>query len=396
MQANPGTRWALVNDTMKDVRDVMVLGESGICTIAPPWFKPVYEPSKALVTCPNGSIAYMYSAEAPELLRGPQFNGGWGDELPKWKYNQEITWDNLQFCMRLQPNFGLALTTTPRMTETYERIIDDKMTAVSFCTTFENESHLDPIFIAKMKQRYEGTRIGRQELFAERLRDNPGSLFKADWIDISRLKDGPPVHVQLQTVVVAIDPNAGSQDPESGAETGIVVVARGSDGHGYILGDYTTKGSPGDWAKAALRAYERHHADLIVAERNNGGTMVEHTVRTIPSDPGVHPAGKDVRVKLVWASRGKTTRAEPVASAYEGGKIHHCGIFNALEGQMCRYDPTKPDEGLKDRMDALVWGCTEAMILGGNYCPPMGGGSRPQIVVPSFRDHAAPSPRFSR
>lgn len=380
---------ALVGATAADVRDYQIEHPySGLIAVSPPWFKPTYEPSKRRVTWPNGAYATIFTSEEPEGLRGGGFNLAWVDELAKWSGDQQYTWDMLEFALRerTEPRPRVVVSTTPRPTPTYFAVRDDPRTVVTGGPMRENAANLDPDFVRRIEEKYRGTRLGRQELDAEDDLEVPGALWTQDMIDQARLWR---VSTRLVRVVVAIDPNAGSADPESGAETGIVVAARGSDGHGYVLADATCKGSPETWGKAALKAYEAWQCDRVIGEKNNGGDMVEHVVRTVPAGSD-HPAGALVPYKAVWASRGKAIRAEPVASLYEQRRVHHIGEFRDLERQMCSFIPTedtqlsqhtqghqkKKKKPKKDRMDALVWALTEVMLGGGNPGTVMVGGRR--------------------
>jgi predicted phage terminase large subunit-like protein len=223
----------------------------------------------------------------------------------------------------------------------------DPLTVVTRGSTYENIANLPADFRTRIIQRYEGTRVGRQELHAEILEDVEGALWKREWIDASRMDEIPTALVR---VVVAIDPAMTSN--EESAETGIIVTGRGQDGRGYILDDVSLRGTPDAWAKAALRAYHRHRADAIVAEVNAGGEMVEHTIRTVEG-------GANVPFIMIHASRGKATRAEPMSALYEQGRVSHVGSFATLEDQMCSW---VPGEVSPDRMDALVHGLTELGI----------------------------------
>jgi phage terminase large subunit-like protein len=387
---------ALVNATVKDVRDVQIEHpRSGLLAVAPPWFKPVYEPSKARVSWPNGAFATIYSAEQPGALRGPGFRLAWPDEIAKWEFNQAETFDNLEMCLREagDPMTRMVITSTPQPTETFKAIVSDPRTIITRGSTWDNASNLDPGFIARMREKYGNTRLGRQELEAHLLEDVPGALWKSHWIDPYRLLPGLPGNVQMVRAVVAIDPSAGSHDPDRQAECGIAVCALGDDGHGYLLADYSMKGSPREWGKAALRAYQTWRADRVIAEKNNGGDMVEHVIRTVESDYPIHPAGRDVPFSLVHASRGKQTRAEPVANLYEQGRVHHCGRFDNLESQLCTWVPGVSKQS-PDRLDALVWGFSEVMPGIGDSipghpvsnAPPAGGApSAGRLVVPGRR-----------
>lgn len=341
------SRIALVAPTAADARDVMVEGESGILAISPPTWRPLYEPSKRRITWPNGAIATTYSADEPDRLRGPQHDGAWADELAAWRYPD--AWDMLQFGLRLGDAPRVVVTTTPRPVPILRELLQDKASAVTRGSTYDNRGNLAPTFLARMLAKYEGTRLGRQELYAELLDDTPGALWTRGRVEALRLRRVPE-GVRLIRVVVAVDPEASSA--EGAAETGIIAAGLGDDGHGYILDDASIRGSPNEWASAAVTLYYKSNADRIVAEQNNGGEMVESTIRTVD---------RLVSYRAVYASRGKATRAEPVAALYEQGKIHHIGMFATLEDQMCSWVPgqTSPD-----RMDALVWAITDLMLGG--------------------------------
>lgn len=338
---------ALVGQTKADVRDTMVeVGDSAILNVCPPWFTPEYEPSKRRLTFPNGVLAIIYSGDEPDQLRGPQHQKAWVDELAKFKYPQE-TWDNLMFGLRIGPNPQAVVTTTPRPIKTIKDLIKDEKTAVTRGHTLENRDNLAEPFLKYILSRYEGTRLGRQELAGEILDDNPDALWQRAQIDALRVKQHPP----LARVVVAIDPAVSTGEESS--DTGIIVAGIApvdEDMHGFVLGDLTIKGTPDQWATAAVTGFYSERADLIVGEVNNGGDMVEYTVKTV--DPLVP-------FKQVHASRGKYIRAEPVSALYEQGRVHHVGFFPDLEDQLCEWEPgqTSPD-----RLDALVWAFTELML----------------------------------
>jgi len=346
---------ALVGQTKADVRDTMVeVGESAILNICPPWFRPEYESSKRRLTFPNGVLAIIYSGDEPGQLRGPQHMKAWVDELAKFKYPQE-SWDNLMFGLRIGTDPEVVVTTTPRPIKVIKDLIKDEKTeknpngrvAVTRGHTLENRANLAPDFLNYILRKYEGTRLGRQELAGEILDDNPDALWQREMIDKLRVTE----HPELIRIVIGVDPEATVS--ETSADTGIIVAGVGiknGELHGYILDDLTIKASPDGWATAAVTGYHTHKADLIVGEVNNGGDMVEHTVRTVD---------KLVAFKKVHASRGKYIRAEPVSALYEQGKIHHVGFFPELEDQLCQWEPgdTSPD-----RLDALVWAITELML----------------------------------
>lgn len=346
-------RVALVARTAADARDVMVEGESGLLSVCPPWFKPIYEPSKRRVTFPNGAIATTYSGDEPEQLRGPQHDGAWADELAAWRYPD--TYDQLQFGLRLGTHPQQIITTTPRPIKLLKDVLADSSTVVTTGTTFENVDNLAPRFFQEIRKRYEGTRLGLQEMYAKLLTDAPGALWKREHIDGTRVHSLP----ELIRVVIAIDPAATSGEESN--ETGIVAAGIDKHEHGYILEDATLRASPAGWASQAIALYHKHHADRIVAEVNNGGEMVENTIRTV-RDEQDKPIGRNVPYRHVRASRGKETRAEPVAALYEQGRVHHLGVFAELEDQMCQW---VKGEKSPDRLDALVWALTELMINSG-------------------------------
>jgi phage terminase large subunit-like protein len=345
-------RLALVAPTATDARSVMVEGESGILSISPPWDRPQYEPSKRRLTWSNGAIATLYSADEPERLRGPQHDAAWCDELAGWRYPE--AWDMLMFGLRLGDDPRVVVTTTPRPTKLLRGLVEDRAVAVTRGTTFENRPNLASDFIDQIVHKYGGTRLGRQEIEAEILDDVPGGLWNRGIIEAARGRNVP----SLTRIVVAIDPAATSGGTAD--ETGIIVAGRDLAGHGWVLADLSGHYRPREWAKTAIAAYRAHSADRIVAEVNNGGEMVEATLRVI--DP-------DVSVTAVRASRGKVIRAEPVAALYEQGRVHHIGAFPQLEDQMCSlirggYDKVEGRAARfsPDRADALVWALTDLLV----------------------------------
>lgn len=331
----------LIGPTLDDVRDVMIEGESGILAICPRDERPRYVGRQ--LRWPNGARSLILTADEPERVRGKQHMKFWADELCAWRYME--SWDQMMFGLRIGKQPQGIVTTTPKPTKELKMLVADPTTFVTKGVTDDNFENLSPVFIQKVVAKYRGTRMGRQELNAEILDDNPGALWKRS--DIEKLRvDKMPV---LKRIVVAIDP-AATSNPDSD-ETGIVVAGLGVDNHGYVLEDCTLRGTPAEWSNCAITAYRRWSADRIIGETNNGGEMVETVIRM---------NDKNVPFKAVHASRGKITRAEPISALYEQKKIHHVGCLPQLEDQMCDYDP-KTAKYSPDRMDALVWAMTELM-----------------------------------
>ena len=344
-------RIALIAPTASDARDVMIEGESGLLGIC--WAgdrtydgaelgRPEYEPSKRRLTWQNGAQATSFSAEEPERLRGPQHDAGWCDELAAWKYLRD-TWDMYVFGLRLGDNPRTCITTTPKPLRLLRELIADDGTAVTRGSTYDNKANLAGPFLSRIVKKYEGTRLGRQELNAELLEEAEGALWSRDTIEENRIDAAPE---DLARIVVAIDPAV--TDKEASAETGLVSAGIAYDGTIYVLADRSDRLSPNAWATAAIEDYRRFSADRIVAEGNQGGDLVKHTIHTI--DPRVP-------VTIVHAHRGKAARAEPVAALYEQGRVKHAGTFPDLEDQMVNWEPLSGSAS-PDRLDALVWAVT--------------------------------------
>jgi len=342
----PTEKIHLVGPTTAAVRSVMIDGPSGLMSCYPPYRRPDYEPSKHRVIFPSGAIAETFSADEPERLRGPQCSKYWADEPCAWRFLQEA-WDNLMFGFRLGSDPRGVCTTTPKPFKWLRDIIADPNTVTTRHSTKENRANLAKAFFESIIRKYEGTRLGRQEIEAEILEDIPGALWTRQLIEAGRVKEYPQ---PLSRVVVAVDPAVSSGEESS--ETGIVIVGLSFAGHVYVLADLTLRGTPLEWARVAVAAMRNFRADLIVGEVNNGGDLVEANVRTI---------NPNVPFRKVRASRGKLVRAEPVANLYEQGRVHHFGALEQLEDQMCSYVPAG-DMASPDRMDAMVWGITELLI----------------------------------
>jgi len=333
-------RIALVAQTPGEARDVMIDGESGLMNIGHPSERPIYYGTSRRLVFPNGSYATIYSGENPGLLRGPQHEKAWVDELAKYRYADEV-WDNLMMGLRLGDNPQVIVTTTPKPTKLIKTLVKSKDNHITRGSTYDNASNLPKKFIDGIISKYENTRLGRQELYAEILDDNPNALWTSDMINDSRVTQ----HPVLKRIVVAIDPSATSG--EESDEAGVITAGYGEDGHFYVLSDDSMRASPLEWAKAGVTMYHKYNADRIVGESNNGGDMIEIIIRSID---------KNVSYKSVHASRGKYVRAEPVSALYEQGKVHHVGYFAELEDELTQWEQ---GDKSPNRLDALVWAITE-------------------------------------
>lgn len=336
---------ALIGPTSADCRDVMVEGESGLLSVFPPEERPLYQPSKRRVAFASGAVAYVYSAEEPERLRGPQHSGAWCDEIAVYPKPKEL-WDNLAFGLRLGNDPRIVATTTPRPLPWLKQLAADPMTRVTRGSTFDNAANLPASTLAEFERVYGGTRIGRQELMGELLAEADGALWTRDVIERGRVRE----HPELVRIVVAIDPSTTAG--ENSDECGIVAAGLGVDDHGYILADRSGVFAPDEWAHRSVSLFDDLDADKIIAEVNNGGDLVEAVIRTVRVN---------VAYEKVHASRGKTARAEPVAALYEQGKVHHVGGFAQLEDEMTAFVPGALTRS-PNRADALVWALTWLMV----------------------------------
>jgi phage terminase large subunit-like protein len=361
VETGAAVRIALIGPTAGDVRDVMCEGPAGILAVSSPWCRPEYEPSKRRLTWPNGAVASTFSSEEADRLRGPEHDALWADELASWS-DAQSTWDMAMFGLRIGVHPRWLITTTPRPIKLIRELLkrEGKDVVVTRGSTFANAANLAGPFLDAIRKRYEGTRLGRQELNAELLSDTPGALWQLTWLDAARVEKAP----DLERVVVAIDPAVTSG--EDADETGIIAAGIVGD-HAYVLEDASGRYQPHEWAQKAINLYRKHSADRIVAEVNNGGAMVESTIRMV--DP-------NVSYRAVHASRGKVVRAEPVSALYEQSRVHHVGTFALLEDQLCSFtsDFDRGRAGYSpDRLDALVWALTELMVSGAQPVPAVFG-----------------------
>lgn len=362
-------RIAAVAATNSDIERVMVKGESGFLNICWSGDKthdgkemgfPEWSPTKRTLSWANGAKVEFYSAEEPERLRGPQFEGAWCDELAAWNKDNE-TWQMLQFCLRLQTKANkktprVVVTTTPKSTSLVRSLLKMPSTHVTVGSTFDNADNLAGSYLNAVKEQFEGTRLGRQELYAEVLTENECALWTADMIDACQVNlDEVP---DLVRTVVAVDP-ATTSNVESDS-TGIVVAGVDINGIGYVLGDYTMKDLPEKWAAKAIALYEEFGASRIIYEKNQGGDMIRSLFEAV--DP-------NIPLKGVHASVAKIARAEPVSALYEKGRVKHVrnpkngASLTELETQMTSFEPFGKQKS-PDRYDALVWACTELFFKG--------------------------------
>jgi phage terminase large subunit-like protein len=336
-------RYPLTNviaPTADDARDIMVEGESGILAICPPNERPTYRAAYRRLEWPNGARTLIFTADEPERLRGKQHMRLWADELAAWRYPE--AWDQAMFGLRLGDDPRAVVTTTPKPTEIIRRLISDPTTSVTRGSTYENRANLAPAFFDQIIRRYEGTRIGRQELLAELLDDIEGALWTRAMIDAARVSE----HPDLVRVGIGVDPSGGTGEGHD--EQGIIIVGWGVDSEGYVLADRSCKLSPDGWGKRVVQAYQEFSADMVYVEKNFGGDMAIATIET-----AARALDAFVPVTAVTASRGKAVRAEPVAALYEQGKMHHVGSFATLEDQLCTWVPGMSGVS-PDRLDALV------------------------------------------
>ena len=338
-------RIALVARTPTEIRHTMIEGPSGLLNICPPWAMPEYESTNRKLTWPNGATAFIYSSYEPDQLRGQQFEAAWCDELASWKYPRD-TWDTLAFTLRFGADPRCVITTTPKPIALLRELVARPDIVVTRGTTYDNEDNLAHSFYSQIRNTYEGTKIGRQEIHADLIDQAEDALWDRDWIDDGRVERAPE---SLVEGVVAIDPSVTS-NPRS-SETGIVVAGIDSEKHCYVLADGSDRMSPNKWAERAIALYDKHSASRIIGEVNNGGDLVQEVLRTASG-------GQTFRFRAVTASRGKYARAEPTSALYEQGRVHHVGTFPDLEDQMCTWTPKSSYEISPDRMDALVWAIT--------------------------------------
>ena len=335
---NPDTRWAIVAPTFSDARDTCAEGESGVISVLRRYHMlESWNRSMGEIMLRNGSRIKLFSADQPDRFRGPQHHGAWCDELAAYRYSD--AWDQLQFGLRLGSKPRIVVTTTPRPTPLIRMLAGRKDGSVTITrgSTFDNAANLAPSALLELQARYNGTRLGRQELYGEILDDTDGALWTRGVIDRNRVTKAPA----MSRILVSIDPAVTNKADSD--ETGIIVAGCDTGGHGYVLGDYSFKGSPLDWASKAVAVFDEWKADTILVEVNQGGDMVSAVLKQVRNS---------LPIKEIRAHVGKKLRAEPVAAMYEQGRVHHVGEYANLEDQMTVWTPMDPDS--PDRIDAMV------------------------------------------
>jgi phage terminase large subunit-like protein len=348
---------ALIGETLHDVSEVMILGRSGILKNALPDEYPRFIRSERKLIFPCGAEAAIFSAKDPDSLRGPQFDFAWCDEFAKWP-NPVETRTMLAMSLRLGENPRQVITTTPRPLKILRELINSPTTILTHASTYANSAYLAKSFLRTIQERYENTRIGRQELEGILFDDYEGSLWNRAMLDKQRI-DTMPNKNDFSRIIVAVDPPISSHSGSD--ECGIIVagIDFSTPKKAFILADLSGKSmTPTQWARRAIDAYYTYQADRIVAEINQGGEMVQSVIETIDAT---------VPFKGVFARRGKTSRAEPVAAQYEKGIVFHVGQFPELEDQMCGFTPYQiyaKNTRSPDRVDALVWGLTDLLLNG--------------------------------
>jgi phage terminase large subunit-like protein len=349
--AHPKTEWAVIGPTFRDTRVTCIEGPTGLLA-ALGYGTPEsevnpgdYNRNELRIVLKNGARVYGYSADQPDRLRGANLAGAHCDELGSWRYPQ--TWyEGLMPALRIGEHPRVVVTTTPRSMSLLKDLLNrhDGSVHVTRGSTWENASNLSQTALDELRRRYAGTRLGRQELEGELIEDTNGALWQRAWLEASRVR--PENVPDLARVVVALDPAVTSSATSD--EFGIIVAGEGRNGHGYVLGDYSMRGTPDECMRKAVTVYRQHQADRVIGEANNGGDFLEALLRTVDGA---------IAYRKVNASRGKAIRAEPVSAFYEQGRIHHVGIFAALEDELCTWTPADPKS--PNRLDALVWAFSE-------------------------------------
>jgi phage terminase large subunit-like protein len=344
---NPGCRIALIGPTEKEARDSMVFGESGLMSVCPPWNKPHWNTISKQLEWRNGSLAQLFTAEAPDSTRGFHFHWAWADEIASWRRLTDA-WSNLLLALRLGTNPCLIATTTPRPLQFLRDLRARASTVVTTATTFENTAN-PKAFLEEMRAQYGESALGRQELEGVLREEEEGALWRREWIEKNRVQTAP----HLTRVVVGVDPSAS--DKEKHDECGVVVVGIDEKGHGYVLGDYSAEVSPEVWAARVVEAYHAHGANYVCEETQRGGALATTVVRLVDSS---------VPIRNRAAVGAKRARAEPVALLSQQGRLHVVGSLPELEDECCSWDPLKSPKS-PNRIDALTIAACELLVKAG-------------------------------
>jgi phage terminase large subunit-like protein len=353
----PGCRIGVIGQTIGAARDITIEGESGILSVIPPKHVKKYNRSLGQIFLHNGSMVKTFSGGDPEKLRGFQSHFIWMDEICAYQKAQE-TYDMALMGLRLGLHPQIVLTSTPKPSPLIIELVNRSRTEPDLVkivteSTFANSANLAASTLEELRRRYEGTTLGRQELYAELILEEPGALWKRPQIESARKEVIEVDRNSMVEIVVGVDPNM-SQTTERATECGIIVVGKDAKNHGYVLEDGSMiRPSPDAWARRVVELYHKWGANSIAAEVNQGYDLVVHTIHTI--DPLVV-------VKKVYSQRGKALRAEPIAALAEQGRIHHVGMYPELEDQMVQWVPGNQSP---DRLDACVHAFTKVMLGGG-------------------------------
>ena len=337
----------------------MIEGISGILAVSPPHERPTYLPTRRRLEWPNGAVGYIYTASEPEEIRGPEHDLAWGEEVAAWQYGKE-SWSNLQLTMRYGVFPRTVITTTPKPKKFLRDILDLPGCVHTTGSTYENKDNLAPPFMQQIIQEFEGTHRGLQELEGIFLDEMPGALWTRDVLESTRVAQAP----ELARIVIGVDPAITSKAESD--ETGIIAVGVTATNppEGFVLADRSGRYSPDGWAREVIELYNELGADRVIAESNQGGEMVRHTIETVRgvSRDGAPLDGRRVAVRLIHASQSKIVRAEPISAKWEQGRAHMVGTFPELEDQLCQWNPLSGEKS-PDRLDAMVHALKESMVL---------------------------------
>lgn len=354
-----GTEIGLCAGTDEDTYNLQVAGESGIIACTPPWWKAVWKDDK--VVFPNGVVGHVLTALKPDHFRGHNFGIFWADEIATWpKQTWAACWSNLLLALR-SGVCRLVNTLTPQKVPVVRMLLErakkrpDKHLLVTG-STYENTA-LPVDFLADMVDEFGGTRLGLQELEGVFLEDVPGAIFR----DATIREHRRPAPERFLRVVVSVDPAISTRKGTD--QTGLIVLGLGADGMVYVLEDRSGKHPADAWAmlvfKLVAKWRPKAESILVLGETNRGGDLVEATLKAVRRSIGA----PEVDFRGVHARRGKEARAEPVAAAYEKGRVSHAkgADLAELEEQMTTWDPTTSES--PDRLDALVHGVWELLSL---------------------------------